>query len=455
MIDACGVSTLSQAAQAALQRVNVEAAKSAARLIYRQFSVMSPDRQRLYVPIANGRLLMITGDDIDIKQVANGDNEDSIWLEHPYSEAFEYSEVDIYDALVLFRNLLVETQACRISAMRWFIAMMEGLFPYVREECPNRLITVHIGPSQAGKTSGAQRYTLLHGLGEVKGDYSVASLGNMPDIGLLVLDNKEQADFSRELVNYCLSLSTGSQRARSDTSGNLRVSGSRPVGVVTSIEGVSKPELQNRCVEVEYLVTGACQARGGVEREILLHRHTILSAMMHVLQYYMVIRQENRQTPNPRPEFLEHFAVACNLLRAFERLSGAATGWSDGLLDQWTFGLSRNESDEEDLEHPISRVLKEGKADFEKHQITYKGSTGTLFVTDASSLLSELQKLNRRELQLPRSAQGLSRRLNSAQFREFIFLPTDAANVEELKRTARRKPIGFFLPSPVDGVTKG
>jgi hypothetical protein len=232
------------------------------------------------------------------------------------------------------------------------------------------------------------------------------------------------------------------------------VSGSRPVGVITSIEGVSKPELQNRCVEIEYLVTGQCQSRSTNERAILEHRHTILSALMQVFRHYMCLRQENRSTPNPRPEFLEHFAAVCNLLAAYEDVSGESTGWSEGLVKQWYSALSRTESDEEDLEHPLSQVLKEGHATFEKYQVTYNGRTGTLFVTDAASLLSELHKLNRRELLLPRTAQGLSRRLNSAQFRAFTFLATDTPTVPQLKRTAPRKPIGFFVPSADDGVTK-
>jgi hypothetical protein len=42
----------------------------------------------------------------------------------------------------------------------------------------------HTGASQQGKTTGAQRFNILHGLGDVKGDYSVAALRSLiPTLG--------------------------------------------------------------------------------------------------------------------------------------------------------------------------------------------------------------------------------------------------------------------------------
>jgi len=81
---------------------------------------------------------------------------------------------------------------------------------------------VLIGPTQQGKTSGVQRFTLLHGLGLVKGDYTVGALAGLGDIGLLVLDNKEQANFTQELIDFCLFLATGAERGRSQVDGRLR-----------------------------------------------------------------------------------------------------------------------------------------------------------------------------------------------------------------------------------------
>src|SRR5712692_7319427 len=300
MMKACGVSTLDRAAQAAIQRIQVEAEKNSSLIRLRRFSALSQDGLSLYIPVRDdgGNILKITAD--SITHVPNGDNEDSVWVEHPYQNAFTYSGDDPKEGLADFERLLVNTQACKVPEMKWLVAMHEGLFPFIREECPARFIMVHIGPSQqAGKTSGAQRFTLFHGLGEVKGDYTVAALANQGDIGLLVMDNKEQANFTRELIDFCRFLATGAERGRSNAEGGVRVNSSRPVGVITSIEGAWKEELQNRCVEVEYLIKGKPTKRGPIEREILQLRDKMASAIVPVLQRYLQIKQENRPSPNP------------------------------------------------------------------------------------------------------------------------------------------------------------
>src|SRR5579864_7510826 len=82
MLTACNVSTLSPAAQVAIQRLQVHAAQIAGKVRFRKFSAMSDDGKRLYVPCANGTLLRITAENLSTG-IANGTNEDSIWLEHP------------------------------------------------------------------------------------------------------------------------------------------------------------------------------------------------------------------------------------------------------------------------------------------------------------------------------------------------------------------------------------
>src|SRR5579863_5228803 len=184
MIEACGISTINAGAQAAIQRLQVVAAGNASSLRLRRFSAISDDGARLYVPVGDGNILQVTAE--AITHVSNGSNPDSFWLEHPNNAALEYSDGDPVERLGHFERLLVDTQACAVPEMRWFVAMAEGLFPYVRDLCPARLLMVHLGPTQSGKTTGAKRFTLLHGVGDVKGDYTPAALGNMPDPGLLV-----------------------------------------------------------------------------------------------------------------------------------------------------------------------------------------------------------------------------------------------------------------------------
>jgi hypothetical protein len=450
MIEICKVSTLSQAARAAIQRLQVYAGEKAGKMIFRKFSALTADR--LYVPLEGGGLLQVTAASITTSR--NGENEDSFWVEHPYEEPLSYNpDVDSREALQHFERIVVESQACAVSEMKWFVAMAEGFFPYIRDAVPNRFIVVHTGATQQGKTSGAQRFTLLHGLGQVKGDYTVASLGNVGDIGLLVLDNKEQANFTQDLIDFCLFLATGAERARSSRSGEVRVSRHTPVGVITTIEGVFKPEMLARSVEVQYVVSGPLIARAQIEAEIKLRRHEISSALMLVLQKYFHIKGQN-PSPNPIPEFEEHFAAICDLLRAYSEVAGKPAEWAEEIIAKWSEIISkRSEEEEDDLEQPLLRVFDQlkGRSELDGVDVCVEGKNGFLYVTTASALLSRLQQLNLRDRAFPVNASGLSKRLRSAKFRAFRFLDTDSApELAVLKRTSNRRPIGFFFEDEED-----
>lgn len=453
LFDACGVGSLSREAQSATQLIRIEAAKKAGKLKLRRFSALSEDCERLYIPIAGGQLLCITAKGIET--VPNGDNKDHFWVEHPQGEPFKYTRCgDPQAGLELFERLLVGTQACRVPEMRWFIGMAEGMFPFVRDAYSARFIPEHGGPSQNGKTTGAERFLLLHGLGKVKGDYSVASLGNMKEIGLLVLDNKEQANLRQPLIDYLLFASTGAERGRSHTDGRPRRSDSRPVVVLTTIEGVWKNELQNRCVEVEYWLPGKERIdREKNETEIKQRRHEILSGIVPVLQRFLQLgkEEERRETPNPLPDFQGHFVALCDLLRAYAEVGGKPEEWTEHIVTVWAATISKREPEEDELEHPIFRVLNGedvlSMGDIRVETISLNGRTGKLYVTNCAVLLTGLQKLNLRDRALPKASNGLMRRLRSARFRTFSFLDWERnPDIPALKRESRFKPIGFFLP---------
>lgn len=451
MIDACGISTINAGAQAAIQRLQVVAAGNAAGLRLRRFSAISEDGARLYVPVRDGNLLQITAE--GVTQVPNGSNADSFWLEHPNGAPLDYYEGDAVERLGHFERLLVDTQACAMPEMRWFVAMAEGLFPYVRDLCPARLLMVHLGPTQSGKTTGGKRFTLLHGLGDVKGDYSVAALGNMPDPGLLVLDNKEQANFTQALTDYCLFLATGAERGRSNADGENRTSGTRPAAVLTTIEGVVKAELQKRCVNIEYAPRAPMLKRAPIEKEINQRRDDIGSALVLVLRRYLEIRGAEHDLPNPIPEFEEHFTELCVLLLAYADVAGKSREWAEALIEAWNRTLTSQELEDNDLEQPLLRVFREHPNDLLQERVARDGREGTLFVTEAAHLLTLLQRLDIQELILQRNASGLGRRLRSSKFKAFELLDAESApEYECLKRRSETRPIGFFVPD--DRVTE-
>jgi hypothetical protein len=449
---ACNVTLVGAAAQAALARLSVDAGQQTSTIRIKRFSALSSDRRALYLPKRDHHLLRVRPDRID--EVANGTNPDSIWLEHPERNAFVYGSLNTAEGLEHFERLLVETQACSERSMCWFIAMAEALFPYVRENCPARFITVHIGPSQSGKTTGAQRFTLLQGLGDVKGDWSVAALANMPDPGLLVLDNKEQANFKQDLVDYGLFLATGAERGRSTQDGQLRKAPSgRPVCVITTIEGVNKTEFRKRCIYVQYGVAGNRLRRGAIEQEITKRRDEICSALTKVLQRYLAIREQERETPHPIPEFDEHFAELCYLLWAYADVSAKPSGWADTIIADWARIIGEHEDeDDSELEEPIWTVLKSaGLYDLGSvKSILYQGQPGKLYETECGTLLGALKYLRRDHVSLPSTPKGLSNRLNSTSFHSFVYLTPERAP-DLLRRSANRRPIGFFVPN--DDVT--
>jgi hypothetical protein len=461
MLDACDVTSLSPGAQAAIQRLQVRAQRSASGLSIRHFAALSADRRRLYIPVHGSKLLKITAESIDC--ASNGQNVDGFWVEHPevYGgvPAFKYQSKSPADGLKKFEKLAVETQSCRVSAMRWLVAMHEGLFPFVREICRARLLLIHIGGTQQGKTTAAQRFTQLLGLGEVKGDYSVAALANQPDIGLLVMDNKEQANFTQPLIDFCLFLATGAQRGRSTTEGKQRPQATtRPVGVITSIEGAWKPELQARCMEVAYAINGTTTDRDNIEDQILEHRDVILSAMVPVLQLWLRV-QGTKQPWNvcPRPEFERHLCTLAELLWAYGEIAEKPEGWAEMIIAEWERQISQTNGDaevEDDLEYPIREILTAQTRDdpIRAETITFEDQPGTLYVTETGALLALLRRHCQPDVGLPKNSTGLGRRLRSARFRVLRFLDHESApQLAQLKRTTSKRPIGFFIPNDSDG----
>jgi hypothetical protein len=453
MINVCLVSTLLPGAQSAIQRLQCIAESKAGKIHSLRFSALIGER--VYIPVANGRSLVCIAADC-VSWEKNGINKDFVWVDHPEDDPFRWmklTEITGQGELARFERLCVDTQACVKPAMRWLVAMQEGLFPFVRDACPSRFITAHIGPSQeAGKTTGAQRFTLLHGLGEVKGSCTAAALANMGDIGLLVADNKEQANWNTDLIDYFLFLSTGARRERSTSDGKMRVPlRGRPIGVITTIEGVSKDELQNRTVEVEYLVTGPKIDRAKIENEIRTCRHGMLTALAHVLQRWLTIRMECGPTPDALPNFRENFQTIADLLRAYGEVAKKPEGWAEGIIAEWAVVLAGKEPDREDeFEHPICRVIRERdahQAEISVSSVEYSGRKGKLYVMDWGSLLASLQRLNLRDLPLPKTTNGLSRRVRSGRYRSFEFLDEEKApDVPELKHTESRKVLGLFFP---------
>jgi hypothetical protein len=457
MLAACNVSTVLAGGRIAIQRLLVHAQKAAADTNSRQFSAVSRDEKRIYIPVSGEKLLQIS--EQKIQTVPNITNEDALWIKHPKGKPFKYVETDAQSGLASFEDLLVETLPCKHHEMRWFLGMHEGLFPLVRDFRTTQFLVVHRGATQQGKTSGAQRFNLLHGLGEVTGDASIPALSVEGDVGLLVLDNREQENLNPALVDYLLFLATGAARKRANNDGS-RVRSSephRPAAVITSIEGMDiKAELRERCVEVEFCVSGLKVGREGTEKAILVQRDDILSAVVPVLQRFLSIRRQQKKTPNPfSGNFDAHFTALCDLLRAFADVAGKPDAWAEQMIAAWDRIIrqkSDGEDEESELEYHIREVLLRSlPQDVQRKPIKFQGREGTLYIVESCAfLLTELKRPGL--MTLPKNPKGFSNRLSSERFRGFaVVREADAPEHKELKRSAACKPVGFFIPS--DDVT--
>jgi hypothetical protein len=85
-------------------------------------------------------------------------------------------------------------------------------------------------------------------------------------------------------------------------------------------------------------------------------------------------------------------------------------------------------------------------------EIIFKETQGKLYVAETDALLVMLRRTFSRDLALPKNAIGLGRRLRSAHFRGLKFLDEDSApQLAQLKRTASKRPIGFFVADDPSG----
>ena len=186
----------------------------------------------------------------------------------------------------------------------------------------------HQGKQGHGKTFGAKQSALLHGFAGVKFDSSVAALNNLPEQGLIVVDNKENANFSQELVDFLLRMATGGERERSDQHRNVHSTTHRPIVTVTSIDGVPKAELQDRTLDVRYVLSDDITRIDQDAYEDAIskqHRDRIMSALACVVQDYLMIRSDptiraELEEFRPIDRFNRHFWEVCCLLIAYARI---------------------------------------------------------------------------------------------------------------------------------------
>lgn len=440
------IGTLTLEAKLTIQRLMVEACNENDTVHIRHFAAALDNA--IFIPLSNNSVLRVTKS--SFTKIANGRNPQRLFVQHPYHRAIDDTILKMLDratareAVQIFARLLVDTQSCANNSHRWLVAAHEGLLAFVRDEIVSRMILAHIGPSQSGKTSGAQRFVILHGLGNVKGDYTVAALGNLHDIGLLVLDNKEQGDLSRALVNFLLYLATGAERGRSDKEGNVRTNAARPIAVLTSIEGVYRDELRKRVLEVEYRRPDRYLERELIEQQIKKSREILYVGLLWVLRRYLQVKERVSAESVPEPAFKEYFRTLYALLEAYGDVAGFGPSWAAQVVDDWRASL-RNLTESEEVEVLLLRAFREGLMG-PLSPFTVGEVSGGVACIEASALLSILESLAPRSRSLPKTATGLARRLRSTTFKQLRVLEGRGEEPVGQRNAAQGEMLTLFFP---------
>jgi hypothetical protein len=264
------------------------------------------------------------------------------------------------------------------------------------------------------------------------------------------MDNVEHVNLKRPFVDFLLMLATGATHGRATQDGRPKFGQKcRPVGVVTSIEGMMKSELQQRCIQVHFEKPRNDDSFNQTqnEREILARRDDILFAFLCVIQRFFVIREERRDIPDVPVDFREWWEEMCNLVLAYEEVASKPAGWAGGIIMEWLVTLCTREDEKggTSYEHLIEFLLDSPNwATVFEPPVTHvhEGQFGQVHVTTTSRLLAALQKLNATDLPITADAFGGRLRDDAKQGRFSIFVFLDDSNGIPRSNKARR--IGFF-----------
>jgi hypothetical protein len=465
-----------------LQQIAYRASSSEASIKVTQFSAVSEDGKRLYVSQSQG-MLGISADGI---VELSSENIDRILVKPAADQRpFKFRTLasdEIKNGLALFEKLIVNTQSTVHKPMRWLVAMHATLFPFIRSAYQDRLILLLRGESGGGKSSGARRFSLLHGWKELWGDATEAALRNAGDVGIIFLDNKEQNNISR-IEDWLLFASTGGETKRATRNGQLRKSSDgRPVVVVTSIEGFAKTETRNRTVEVEYSLTPAkiSEQRAALEKnrqEITANRDLIMSALMYVVQRFLAESDSSAQeiVPDRVARAGDNYVAMCRLLRAYGELAGKDAGWSDRMIKMWagvldSAGAVIDEGLGDMVRNFIDALRSSAPSDVDTligsevtrfklaapdlqiaNNVTFKNQTGTLYVThfDAMKRWAADQAAYRNIF--PQNGMQFASRIREAQSDSLRVVKEGDLEHPLLKRQRQKerqfRVIGFFVPT--------
>lgn len=435
--NALGMSTALTEARDAVNFVRAWILEHAPTVTPAMFAIALPGR--IYVPVRTG-LLRISAE--GVRQVRNIENEDRVWVTHPRDRPMAVDPGTYKglcsEGLLAIEDRIVRRMSVKEPAMAWFLAINGIWAPFLRQLFGARFITLHTGPSQAGKTTAAQLLLDALDLGSVIGDSSTAGL-HAHEIGLLVLDNLETENWTTDLVQFALHAATGARRIRASRFGPPTESSFDQIVFVTSIEGAPRVELRERLAVVEFQKSTQCLSRHEASSSVVAARECIHAAIVGTLELYLA------RAPHPRSgaalkNFVDHYAAICALMRCVGQLLGRPSQWAEHILEEWDCSLVALERVERRSDELEAEILNATRRLPEFQPFTFQGTPGRLFICSATELSRAMGAKN---------PSALARRLHGAHFADLRILTEREANdVPALKRTAHGRKMGLFVPRP-------
>jgi hypothetical protein len=445
-----------------LERYGKLKTKGLAKIRQAVFSAMSADYERIYVPVVDG-LLLVSKD--GVQTVADPLNNTDNVLVTPADGQTPFKFIDELPAegLRLFENLAIDVQTVPTEEIRWLAAMQEMFFPFVRDEYTGeRMIVIHQGDSDAGKTASEKPFVALHGFSEPIVKVTPARLYQLGALsGILFVDNQEDKNITAGVEDALIAMASGGAKetANSQYSGKVR-----PIISITTIESVSKPELENRRVEIRHEVKPEDERKAfsvdDHKKKVLAARDRMMSALMHVLAEFKRRSSQVENVPTGALKFSDNYRVLCRLLRAYETVAQKPTGWAEKVITGWQYYLGEKAAyaSTEDLAYVIQQFVKEQiwGSDVEngasKNKDVIEVSEGILVRTVAAEFFAWAQKKGYGK-QVPDRSTALGRRLSGVNMESIRVLreqnlTRDSELFPHLKHKDDQKFIGFLKLHP-------
>jgi hypothetical protein len=423
--------------------------------------------ERLYVPVADG-ILSVTQN--GVKKAVNVENPDGIILEPAKGqEPFTFVDEPPAEGLRLFEELAVKMQTVVVPEMAWLTAMQEMLFSFLAPSYHReRMIVVHTGSKDGGKTGSEQHYLSLHGFKEPTTKITPAGFHLLRSSGIVFLDNQEEHNLTDALQDTLITMASGGGKQTA----YQHISGPRPIISITTIESFEKSELKNRSVAIEHsLDPEAIVGFSALEHEkkLLAARDRIMSALMHVLAEFKRQPVQKEVVPTGAGKFSDNYRALCGLLLAYERTAQKDAGWADAIIAVWNQQLTDNTpAANETLSHVVKKFIDKNRhtalvikdpysqgaakqerlanADLEIVEV----SGGTLYVTTPAGL-HHWALLNGYKEQVPKKLivlrwEDVSSQRHLTPYKELI---ENHAAVAVLQRGSKNdaRPVGFFVPA--------